>query len=85
MDVFPSHGSLQDSSQDAPRILGTLTSVSEDVPHLGSLDIDKISQGPNTSQKVKVQDLPTSSRFENGCCKLRSRVTILSEKLTEHE
>jgi hypothetical protein len=29
--------------------------------------------------------VPASSRFENGCCKLRSRVTILSEKLTEHE
>jgi len=48
MDIFPSHdGSLQDSSQAAPTILGTPTSVSEDFPPTssaggGSLDIDKI-------------------------------------------
>jgi hypothetical protein len=64
-------------------------SVSEDVPPTSSTCGEpwyrQDLQGANTPQKVKVQDLPTSSRFENGCCKLRSRVTNLSEKLTEHE
>lgn len=70
-----------DSSQDAPRILGTPTSVSKHVPRTSSTCGEpwyrQDLQGANTPQKVKVQDLPTSSRFENGCCKLRSRVTIL--------